>query len=357
MSTRESSISSSLALSAILLTLLIHLPSTSAQSQCNNGFTLLSSFDIPNLDAADPRPAADACDCANQCDANSSVCEFFSFGEGTCFFKRTAKITNNKFTQFRDADNAIPGDIPNFDLRGPFTSPSAQECHAQCTQDPACHFANWEQQPNGPVTCWLKTATPVANSGRILGYRLRVASPFDPRTVGRFEVVGNSGIVGIHAVVVPRTAEVLFFQRPEYIRRNPNPGVFVSENHPNGELAALYNWAANNYTVLPIPDNPFCAGHSFLANGDVAIFGGDVAKDNFRDLYEDGRQLMRVYRSQTKTWEIVGQLASQRWYPTQVTLPSGTVFTIGGTLDDWNPNGSQDNPTYELFNPSNPTTP
>ncbi|MDF5732587.1 MAG: DUF1929 domain-containing protein [Rhizonema sp. PD38] len=126
----------------------------------------------------------------------------------------------------------------------------------------------------------------------------------------------------VHAALL-RTGKVLFFSG--------------SGNDPNNianssQGAAL--WDVNNGTFSrpAIPQDQagnlidiFCAGQSFLPNGNLLVTGGTIQYDPFF-----GSPNTFTFDPSSETWTQVAFMNSGRWYPTVVTLGSGRIFALSG---------------------------
>ncbi|RIA95662.1 Copper radical oxidase [Glomus cerebriforme] len=162
-------------------------------------------------------------------------------------------------------------------------------------------------------------------------------------TLGTWNIVGDSGVSGMHAVLIaPR--KVIFIDRLE-------------QNHlkrPDG-LAAIsseYDLDTNQARPLTVYTNTFCSAGSFLANGTLIEAGGSGGdKINYRD----GLQTLRIYDQNIGDWiELEGILPSNRWYPTMITLPNGNIMIIGGSTGSTGVNKPEiNNPTFTIYPPPN----
>src|SRR3989449_7928069 len=68
----------------------------------------------------------------------------------------------------------------------------------------------------------------------------------------------------------------------------------------------------------------FCAGHALLPDGRLLVAGGHMGNGL-------GLRNTNVFDAGTGSWQAGAAMAQGRWYPTNTTLPSGEVVTIGGT--------------------------
>jgi galactose oxidase len=85
----------------------------------------------------------------------------------------------------------------------------------------------------------------------------------------------------------------------------------------------VWDPAAGSFTAVPSLSLMFCAGHSFLPDGRLLVAGGHIS---------DGHGLpnTNIFDVGTGSWQAEAPMAQGRWYPTNTTLPSGEVLTMGG---------------------------
>jgi len=166
----------------------------------------------------------------------------------------------------------------------------------------------------------------------------------------------------INSTVLP-TGKVMFWGRP------PRP---VGGGTPTnvGEAALWSPWLGTGpeaFTDIepPVidPDGPgpqapgpapfFCSGLSQLPSGEVVVAGGTLVYPNtFTDdafTRFAGLQTIYTFDPFTETWIRQPDLATGRWYPTQVLLPDGRTVVAGGLTDS--APGAQQSDSLEIFNP------
>jgi hypothetical protein len=191
----------------------------------------------------------------------------------------------------------------------------------------------------------------------------------DPKSLGAWEVVGLSGVVGTHACLL-HTGQVLFFTRPEDPSHRWNdekdnglPGdCSRGVNDRDVTLSTIFNVSGDNKykpQVVQVEHNPFCAGHAFLGDGRLLVAGGDK-KDSEEGAFAgvpegtryglDGLRVFTPDKSGPGRWESIGRISGGRWYPTCTLLPDGRVFIISGSSDDQQ-NYNNQNPTCETIPP------
>ncbi|MBZ4417358.1 galactose oxidase-like domain-containing protein [Myxococcus sp. RHSTA-1-4] len=82
--------------------------------------------------------------------------------------------------------------------------------------------------------------------------------------------------------------------------------------------------ATNAVTSLPYPGyNIFCAGHSYLADGQLLVTGGHIES-------HVGLPDASLFNAFTSSWTRLPDMNDGRWYPTNTTLANGDVMVISG---------------------------
>lgn len=127
----------------------------------------------------------------------------------------------------------------------------------------------------------------------------------------------RSSLYSIHAIHLP-TGKIMMWgyphQAPQCQLWDPVTGVFTQTD-----------------PKLVNPDgNPFCVGHSLLADGSVFMAGGHVV-DYFGQRYA---YKYDPFTGENGTWTALPLMKSFRWYPTCTTLPDGRVLVTSGTQYD-----------------------
>ncbi|MEU3065171.1 galactose oxidase-like domain-containing protein [Streptomyces subrutilus] len=159
---------------------------------------------------------------------------------------------------------------------------------------------------------------------------------------GRFAAYFPSPDFGVHVAQLP-TGKVLLFSF-ERVEADP-----TKETGPTGTVGRTnagrgYLWdpakgtGAAAFTkvsppVVLMPDGHyaprpapfFCAGHAYLPNGMVGVFGGNVGGKG-----GSGAKLSFVFDPWTETWFRNRDMSVGRWYPTAVTGADGRQIIMSG---------------------------
>ncbi|MGW0522142.1 ricin-type beta-trefoil lectin domain protein [Crossiella sp. NPDC003009] len=174
--------------------------------------------------------------------------------------------------------------------------------------------------------------------------------PGPAHEVGRFETSGAahpSPDYGVHVAVLP-TGKVLSFSFDE-VTKNPQEETSPTYTVGARNRGRAYLWDPKAGTgatawksvpppVVDLPDGSgqprpaplFCTGMAFLPNGNLAVFGGNLAKDG----QLSGARLVFTFDPWTETWHRQQDMSVGRWYPTSFLTPDGRVGTVSGEDDN-----------------------
>jgi hypothetical protein len=168
---------------------------------------------------------------------------------------------------------------------------------------------------------------------------------FVPAQSGRFTDYFESPDFGIHVALLP-TGKMLLFS---FERIGTNPQVEPAPTNTIGDENAgrAYLWDPSRGTgpaafkavpppVVDLPDGTneprpmplFCAGHAYLPNGMVGVFGG-----NFGGNDGAGARFSMVFDPWQERWLTQQDMAVGRWYPTVVTGADGRLLIMSGQTE------------------------
>ncbi|GAA1594384.1 galactose oxidase-like domain-containing protein [Streptomyces globosus] len=159
---------------------------------------------------------------------------------------------------------------------------------------------------------------------------------------GRFAEFFPSPDFGVHAALLP-TGKVLLFSF-ERVEVDPTKETGPTDRIGRTNAGRAYLWdpargtGAGAFrkvepptvlmpdgTFAPRPAPFFCAGHAFLPNGMVGVFGGNTGGKG-----GSGARLSFVFDPWTETWFRNADMAVGRWYPSVVTVPDGRQIIMSG---------------------------
>ncbi|MGW7457370.1 galactose oxidase-like domain-containing protein [Streptomyces sp. NPDC054797] len=167
-------------------------------------------------------------------------------------------------------------------------------------------------------------------------------SRLDAAEFGRFRQFFPSPDFGVHVALLP-TGKVLLFSF-ERVQADPTKetGPTNTVGRTNAGRASLWDPARGtgsaafknvpppvvlmpDGTYAPRPAPFFCAGHSYLPNGMVGVFGGNVGGKG-----GSGAKLSVVFDPWTETWFRNRDMSVGRWYPSVVTGADGRQIIMSG---------------------------
>ncbi|MER5731839.1 galactose oxidase early set domain-containing protein [Streptomyces sp. NPDC002138] len=172
--------------------------------------------------------------------------------------------------------------------------------------------------------------------------QLAANASFSPAASGRFTEYFPSPDFGVHVALLP-TGKVLLFSF-ERVNTDPTKETGPTDRIGRTNAGRAYLWDPakgtgarafkkvepptvlmpdGTYTPRPAPF--FCAGHAFLPNGMVAVFGGNVGGKG-----GTGAKLSFVFDPWTETWFRNRDMSVGRWYPSVVTGADGRQYIMSG---------------------------
>ncbi|MFE2144238.1 galactose oxidase-like domain-containing protein [Streptomyces sp. NPDC059456] len=165
---------------------------------------------------------------------------------------------------------------------------------------------------------------------------------FSAARSGRFTEFFPSPDFGVHTALLP-TGKVLLFSF-ERVEVNPTKETGPTDRIGRTNAGRAFLWDPSrgtgarafkkvepptvlmpDGTHIPRPAPFFCAGHAFLPNGMVGVFGGNTGGKG-----GSGAKLSFVFDPWTETWFRNQDMAVGRWYPSVVTGADGRQIIMSG---------------------------
>ncbi|MFH8889283.1 galactose oxidase-like domain-containing protein [Streptomyces sp. NPDC017949] len=185
-------------------------------------------------------------------------------------------------------------------------------------------------------------ATRTASLESLRASQGRANAAFEASESGRFTDFFPSPDFGVHLAQLP-TGKVLLFSF-ERVETDPTKETGPTDRigPTNAGRAFLWDPARGtgprafkkvrpptvlmpDGTHVPRPAPFFCAGHAFLPNGMLAVFGGNTGGKG-----GSGAKLSFVFDPWTETWYRNRDMAAGRWYPSVVTGADGRQIIMSG---------------------------
>ncbi|MCF3183409.1 DUF1929 domain-containing protein [Streptomyces polychromogenes] len=185
-------------------------------------------------------------------------------------------------------------------------------------------------------------ATRTASLAALTGSQAAANKAFSAARDGRFAEFFPSPDFGVHLAQLPTGKVLLFsFERVE-VDPTKETGPTDRIGRTNAGRAFLWDPAKGtgarafkevrpptvlmpDGTWVPRPAPFFCAGHAFLPNGMVAVFGGNAGGKG-----GSGAKLSFVFDPWTETWFRNRDMSVGRWYPSVVTGADGRQTIMSG---------------------------
>jgi hypothetical protein len=165
---------------------------------------------------------------------------------------------------------------------------------------------------------------------------------FDPAQFGKFTDYFSTPEFGDHIALLP-TGKVLMFSF-ESVEDNPQKEPAPTDVIGRRNAGRAYLWDPSAGTgrgafkavpppVVDMPDGTneprpapfFCAGHAYLPNGMVGVFGGNLGGNG-----GTGAKLALIFDPWTETWRRQQDMSVGRWYPSVVTGADGRQIIMSG---------------------------
>jgi hypothetical protein len=170
-------------------------------------------------------------------------------------------------------------------------------------------------------------------------------------------------VFAINAILLP-TSKVMIFAYPfqteggeRNLKRNWSVAYLWDPSKGTGDAA----FKQVNPPIDPAtnqPANLWCAGTSFLANGDLLVTGGNLSYEDTTHYYK-GLNQVYTFNPFNEKWTRQPDMKHGRWYPTQTLLPNGDTLITSGLSENGGtgahngiPAQGDPNLDVEIFRPS-----
>lgn len=140
------------------------------------------------------------------------------------------------------------------------------------------------------------------------------AAGSDPAQIGAWAAPVPMGVIGIHAALLP-SGKVLFYELPGSTLERAR--VFDPTTGVSTEVDPGLDWSV------------FCSGMSIMADGRMFATGGEPPRTATHPV-GTGIESAVFFEPGTNTWAPAPSMHYPRWYPSNVTMPDGTVLVMGG---------------------------
>lgn len=262
--------------------------------------------------------------CVHECDY-----VIYDQSKKTCQERVTDK-TDGKKTFFKNSKRSIGGEIrgltptKSINVNG---GNADKKCMNECNSNENCHFAILNKKTTRCYHYKLKY-----RGQSILSYRKTPAKKnANKNKLGSIKVIGNSGVVAIHASLLP-TGKVVFTARPEYKRGGANPdNISRKKEVPYGEIAAIFDPISGKHVPSELDENIFCHAQILMEDGNSLSVGGDSGGDPGRpgDI-GNGLAGIRIYNTDNGKWSFIEPMQKTRWYPSVIRTSNEKFMIIGG---------------------------
>lgn len=140
------------------------------------------------------------------------------------------------------------------------------------------------------------------------------AAGSDPAQIGSWAAPVPMGVIGIHAALLP-SGKVLFYELP---------GSTL-------ERARVFDPVTGVSTVVDpgLDWSVFCSGMSIMPDGRVFATGGEPPRTATHPV-GTGIESAVFFDPAANTWTPAPSMHHPRWYPSNVSMPDGTILVAGG---------------------------
>ncbi|MET0646299.1 MAG: DUF4082 domain-containing protein [Pyrinomonadaceae bacterium] len=152
----------------------------------------------------------------------------------------------------------------------------------------------------------------------------RAALQVGPNVIGQWGPLETLDTVPVHINLLP-DGRLLYWGRDK-----------AADKWDRGGGCQTYTWHPTTKAKMTITNsttNLFCAGHSLLPDGRLLVTGGHVRDDADPGKEGIGEDDVNIFNPANNTWTLAGLMPKGRWYPSNVTLPSGETLIVSGYIN------------------------
>ncbi|HWS53466.1 MAG TPA: DUF4082 domain-containing protein [Pyrinomonadaceae bacterium] len=175
--------------------------------------------------------------------------------------------------------------------------------------------------PHAPAPTEAKGGDAPPKAGKVTAAR-GAAPQSGPNVVGQWGPVENLDTVPVHISLLP-DGRLLYWGRDKH----------PVDKWDRGGGCLTYTWHPVTKAKMTIANNTtnlFCSAHSFLPDGRLLVTGGHVRDDSNPSKEGIGEDDVNIFNPADNTWTVAGHMQKGRWYPSNVTLPSGETLVVSG---------------------------
>jgi hypothetical protein len=176
--------------------------------------------------------------------------------------------------------------------------------------------------PHAPAPAKAKEGDASSKAGKLLAPP-RAALQAGPNVVGQWGPVETLNTVPVHISLLP-DGRLLYWGRDK-----------AADKYDRGDGCQTYTWHPTTKAKMTITNNTtnlFCSSHSFLPDGRLLVAGGHVRDNNDPAKEGIGEDDVNIFNPANNSWAVAGRMTQGRWYPSNVTLPSGETLIVSGYI-------------------------
>jgi hypothetical protein len=175
----------------------------------------------------------------------------------------------------------------------------------QLNNDLQKDFDNFDYEAN--AAAYRKSREMIAAAVTVNGFKSGVWSP-----------VYNLPIVPIHVAMLPSGKFLMW----------DSVGDAPTESYPTHNTTRAIVWDPETGNIVRndvyTGFNIFCAGHAQMSDGTQFIAGGN------KNSSLDGLDTLHIFNPFNNSWNMIGRMSGERWYPSVTAMPNGEMLITSG---------------------------